>query len=148
MTGGCQAHPLLISLANILMDFCMKATDHAFLLLVLLFIAKFTHKDQKTYSVSGESDDPWIFGLYPKASQKSSQSQYHDVRPGWLLLLCFHTSCSIHHWCAGGLSIVWDCRENITCHYGNLWEVWWPFLTWTSNGFDNTRMPPCHQRKC
>ena len=44
-------HLLLISLANILMDFCMKATNHAFLLLVLLPIAKFTHKDQKTCSV-------------------------------------------------------------------------------------------------
>ena len=51
MTSGCQAHPLLISLANILMDFCMKAMNHAFLLLVLLPIAKFTHKDQKTCSV-------------------------------------------------------------------------------------------------
>ena len=51
MTGGCQAHLLLISLANILMDFRMKATNHAFLLLALLPIAKFTHKDQKTHGV-------------------------------------------------------------------------------------------------
>ena len=51
MTGGHQAHPLLISLANILMDFCMKATNHAFLLLVLLPIAKFTHKNQKTCGI-------------------------------------------------------------------------------------------------
>ena len=29
----------------------MKATNHAFLLLVLLHIAKFTHKDQKTCGV-------------------------------------------------------------------------------------------------
>ena len=51
MTGGCQAHPLLISLANILMDFCMKATNHAFLLLALLPILKFIHKDRKTRGV-------------------------------------------------------------------------------------------------
>jgi hypothetical protein len=51
MTGGRQAHPLLISLANILMDFRMKATNHAFLLLALLPIAKFTHKDRKTRGV-------------------------------------------------------------------------------------------------
>jgi Plavaka transposase len=30
------------------MDFCIKATNHAFLLLMLLPIAKFIHKDQKT----------------------------------------------------------------------------------------------------
>ena len=51
MTGGRQAHPLLISLANILFDFHMKATNHAFLLLVLLPISKFIHKDRKTRGV-------------------------------------------------------------------------------------------------
>ncbi|KAH9015572.1 hypothetical protein EDB85DRAFT_2076337 [Lactarius pseudohatsudake] len=35
MTGGRVAHPLLISLANLLMDFRMKGTNHAFLLLAL-----------------------------------------------------------------------------------------------------------------
>jgi hypothetical protein len=53
MTGGCQAHPLLISLANLLMDFCMKATNHAFLLLVLFPVPKFLHKDRKTHGVLG-----------------------------------------------------------------------------------------------
>ena len=51
MTGGRQAHPLLISLANLLMNFRMKATNHAFLLLALLPISKFIHKDQKTCGV-------------------------------------------------------------------------------------------------
>jgi hypothetical protein len=51
MTGGRQAHPLLISLANILSDFRMKATNHAFLLLALLPISKFIHKDRKTRGV-------------------------------------------------------------------------------------------------
>jgi hypothetical protein len=51
MTGGRQAHPLLISLANILMDVRMKATNHAFLLLALLPISKFTHQDRKTRGV-------------------------------------------------------------------------------------------------
>ncbi|KAH9017835.1 hypothetical protein EDB84DRAFT_1245978, partial [Lactarius hengduanensis] len=32
MTGGCMAHLLLMSLANLLMDFRMKGTNHAFLL--------------------------------------------------------------------------------------------------------------------
>ncbi|KAH8995619.1 hypothetical protein EDB92DRAFT_1968768 [Lactarius akahatsu] len=36
MTGGHMAHPLLMSLANLLMDFRMKGTNHAFLLLALL----------------------------------------------------------------------------------------------------------------
>ena len=51
MTGRRQAHPLLISLANILMDFRMKATNHAFLLLALLPISKFIHKNRKTRGV-------------------------------------------------------------------------------------------------
>ena len=51
MTGGRVAHPLLISLANLLMDFRMKATNHAFLLLALLPVPKFIHKDRKTCGV-------------------------------------------------------------------------------------------------
>ncbi|KAF8814617.1 hypothetical protein BYT27DRAFT_7326430 [Phlegmacium glaucopus] len=46
MTGGRVAHPLLISLANLLMDFRTKATNHAFHLLALLPIPKFTHKNR------------------------------------------------------------------------------------------------------
>lgn len=45
MTGGRVAHPLLISLANLLMNFRMKATNHAFLLLALLPVPKFIHKN-------------------------------------------------------------------------------------------------------
>ena len=41
MTGGCIAHPLLISLANLFMDFRTKASNHAFLLLALLPVPKF-----------------------------------------------------------------------------------------------------------
>ena len=47
MTGGRVAHPLLISLANLFMDFRNKATNHAFHLLGLLPIPKFIHKDRK-----------------------------------------------------------------------------------------------------
>ena len=52
MTGGCQAHPLLISLTNLLMDVHMK-TNHAFLLLALFPVPKFLHKDRKTHGVLG-----------------------------------------------------------------------------------------------
>ncbi|RDB31099.1 hypothetical protein Hypma_000008 [Hypsizygus marmoreus] len=51
MTGGRTAHPLLISLANLDMTFRMKANNHAFLLLALLPIPKFIHKDRKTRGV-------------------------------------------------------------------------------------------------
>ncbi|KAF8868601.1 hypothetical protein BD779DRAFT_1481169 [Infundibulicybe gibba] len=47
MTGGRVAHPLLISLANISMDLRMRASSHAFLLLALLPIPKFIHKNKK-----------------------------------------------------------------------------------------------------
>ncbi|KAG1766104.1 hypothetical protein EDD22DRAFT_845149 [Suillus occidentalis] len=43
MTGGCVAHPLLISLANIKMVAQNKASSNAFLLTALLPIAEFLH---------------------------------------------------------------------------------------------------------
>ncbi len=43
MTGGCSAHPLLISLANISEEFRNKDLNNVYLLLALLPIAKFIH---------------------------------------------------------------------------------------------------------
>jgi Plavaka transposase len=51
MTGGRVAHPLLISLANIFMDFRMKGSNRAFLLLALLPVPKFIHKDRSIRGV-------------------------------------------------------------------------------------------------
>ena len=51
MTGNRYAHPLLISLANIDLDFHMKSSNHVFLLLALLPIPKFTHPDKKLHGV-------------------------------------------------------------------------------------------------
>jgi len=51
MTGNRAAHPLLISLANISMDFRNKASNEAFLLLGLIPIPKFIHKKRKICSV-------------------------------------------------------------------------------------------------
>jgi hypothetical protein len=51
MTGGHIVHPLLISLANLFMNFQMKASNHAFLLLVLLPVPKFIHQDQNLHGV-------------------------------------------------------------------------------------------------
>jgi hypothetical protein len=51
MTGGRIAHPLLISLTNLFTDFRMKASNHAFLLLALLPVPKFIHRDQKLRGV-------------------------------------------------------------------------------------------------
>ena len=45
MTSNCTAHPFLISLANLHMDFKNKASNHAFMLLELLPIPKFLMKD-------------------------------------------------------------------------------------------------------
>jgi hypothetical protein len=47
MTGGRNAHPLLISLANISMDFRNKAASNSYLLLALLPIPKFIHPKKK-----------------------------------------------------------------------------------------------------
>ncbi|KAF8440245.1 hypothetical protein L210DRAFT_3503959 [Boletus edulis BED1] len=54
MTGGCIAHPLLISLANIPMKYCNKASNHAFSLAVLLPITKFIHENSRIRTVLGD----------------------------------------------------------------------------------------------
>lgn len=51
MTGNRSAHPLLISLANIFMDFRNKASNHLFLLLALLPIPRYTHPTKKLRGV-------------------------------------------------------------------------------------------------
>ena len=51
MTGNRIAHPLLISLANIAMDFRTKSSNDLFLLLALLPIPKFIHSDRKICGV-------------------------------------------------------------------------------------------------
>lgn len=51
MTGDRVAHPLLISMANISMDYRMKTSYHVFSLLALLPVPKFTPKDKKIRGV-------------------------------------------------------------------------------------------------
>ena len=51
MTGNRVLHPLLISLANIKMDFRTKASNHLFHLLALLPIPRFIHPNKKTRGV-------------------------------------------------------------------------------------------------
>ena len=51
MTGGRMAHSLLLSLANLDISFCMKASNHAYLLLALLPVPKFIHTDSKICGV-------------------------------------------------------------------------------------------------
>jgi hypothetical protein len=51
MTGNRTAHPLLISLANLDMDFRMKGSHHAFLLVALLPVPKFIHTNKKIRGV-------------------------------------------------------------------------------------------------
>ena len=51
MTGGCVTHLLLLSITNLDMSFRMKALNHAFLLLALLSVPKFIHKNCKIRGV-------------------------------------------------------------------------------------------------
>lgn len=51
MTGDRISHPLLISLANLRMDFRAKSSNHAFVLLALLPIPKYLHPDKKARGV-------------------------------------------------------------------------------------------------
>ncbi|KAI5984418.1 hypothetical protein EDD15DRAFT_2177214 [Pisolithus albus] len=51
MSGNCMAHPLLISLANIDKHIRSKTSLHAYLLLALLPIAKFAHKNTRVRSL-------------------------------------------------------------------------------------------------
>jgi len=50
-TGNRMAHPLLISLANIVMDTQNKSSNHLFLLLALLPIPRFIHLNKKVQGV-------------------------------------------------------------------------------------------------
>lgn len=54
MSGNCMAHPVLISLANIDMSIQSKASLHAYLLLALLLIVKFTHKTTHVCSLQDQ----------------------------------------------------------------------------------------------
>jgi hypothetical protein len=51
MTGNRFAHPLLIGLANIIMNFQMKSFNHVFLLLALLPIPQFIHPNKDLHGV-------------------------------------------------------------------------------------------------
>jgi hypothetical protein len=54
MTGNRIAHPLLISLANLKMNFRMKSSNHAFLLLALLPVPSFIHKTKRLRGMLGD----------------------------------------------------------------------------------------------
>ena len=47
MTGNRIAHPLLISIANLNMNFRMKSSNNAFLLLALLPVSQFIHRNKR-----------------------------------------------------------------------------------------------------
>ena len=51
MTGNRVAHPLLISLADIVMDFQTKLSHRAFMLLAILPVPKFLHKNRRICGV-------------------------------------------------------------------------------------------------
>jgi Plavaka transposase len=51
MTRNCTAHPLLLSLANIKMEFHFKASHHTFLLLALLPVPSIIHTNKKLHGV-------------------------------------------------------------------------------------------------
>ena len=51
MTGNRVAHPLLISLADIIMDFQTKLSHRAFMLLAILPVPKFLHKNRRICGV-------------------------------------------------------------------------------------------------
>ena len=51
MTRNHVAHPLLISLADIIMDFQTKSSHHAFMLLTILPVPKFLHKNRRIHGV-------------------------------------------------------------------------------------------------
>ncbi|KIK15956.1 hypothetical protein PISMIDRAFT_114217 [Pisolithus microcarpus 441] len=49
--GNCQAHPLLISLANISADVCRKGSTNSYLLLALLPVPRFVHPNKHLHGV-------------------------------------------------------------------------------------------------
>ena len=84
MTGNHMAHPVLISLANIDVSIRSKNLLHGYLLLALLPIAKFVHKDSR---VRGLLQDRLIHDVLTKLLSPlrtaATVGVTNDERPRW-----------------------------------------------------------------
>src|ERR1700678_1570205 len=74
MTGNRVAHPLIISLANIAMDFRTKASNDLFLLLALLPIPRFIHSDRKICGVLESQLFHFCLDIILEPLKKATQS--------------------------------------------------------------------------
>jgi hypothetical protein len=89
MTGNRVAHPLLISLANIAMDFRTKASNGLFLLLALLPIPRFIHSDRKICGVLESRLFHFCLDIILAPLKKASQFGILMEDPLGLRRVCF-----------------------------------------------------------
>ena len=89
MTGNRVAHPLLISLANIGMDFRTKASNDLFLLLALLPIPRFIHPDRKIRGVLESRLFHFCLDIILEPLKKAAQFGISMEDPLGLRRICF-----------------------------------------------------------
>ena len=89
MTGNRVAHPLLISLANIAMDFRTKASNDLFLLLALLPIPRFIHSDRKIRGVLESRLFHFCLDIILEPLKKATQFGISMEDPLGLSRVCF-----------------------------------------------------------
>jgi hypothetical protein len=89
MTGNRVAHPLLISLANIAMDFRTKASNDLFLLLALLPIPRFIHSDSKIRGVLESRLIHFCLDIILEPLKKATQFGISMEDPLGLRRICF-----------------------------------------------------------
>ena len=97
MTGDWVAHPLLISLTDIIMDFWTKASNHAFILLAILPVPKFSSQKQEDTGHSWKPFDLWLHWFRRQALEKGSWNWDYDVRSPRLVSVLFHPTGQRHH---------------------------------------------------
>lgn len=138
MTGGRVAHPLLISLANLFMDFRMKGSNHAFLLLALLPVPKFIHKNQEIRSVLQSRMIHGCLDFILKPLKMAAEVGIMMSDPAGSLRYCYTPLAAY----------MVDVEEAIllaalASHYGDLQTVWRSISARATDNFDHRCTTTC-----
>ena len=138
MTGNQVAHPPLISLTNIIMDFWMKVSNHTFLLFAILPVPKFLHMSQKIWGVL---ENHFII----KPLKKAVEIRNHDDGSLWLALVLLYPTGQCHCWYSWSLDVCRCQQKHIPSNYGDIQTIWWFFSSWTTNSIHH--YCPAHQNR-
>ena len=94
--GNCQAHPLLISLANISADVHRKGSTNSYLLLALLPVSKFLHSNKCLHGVLADHLLHEIISIVVKPLKKAAEVGQMMSDPLGNLKYCFTPIVALH----------------------------------------------------